>query len=72
MRRWTALAAAFCAGLAALAVGFRISNGAIPCRIAEDARDCPSHVFGEELVYAGFVLVALALLSALVTLARRS
>ena len=64
--------AAFCAGLAALAVGFRISDGAIPCQLAEAARDCPSHVFGEELVYAGFALVAVALLSAVVTIARRA
>ena len=70
MRRWIVIAAAFCAGLAALVAGFSMGGDGIACEVS--GQGCSAGGIAEELVYAGFALLAVALLSAVVTVARRA
>ena len=71
--RWTLIAGAFVAGLALAAVGFHIAGAGIVCEMSDPPQSaCVTNSFGEELVYSGLALLAVALLSAAVMAGRRS
>ena len=70
MRRWTLIAAIFGVGLAVTVAGFAIGGDAVACQVS-GLVFCPSDPAGEELVYGGLALVTVAVLTAVVTVARR-
>lgn len=72
MRRWAAAGVLFVAGLAATVVGLHLAGPVMTCRTADLARVCTTRVVGEELVYSGLAMVALALLTAVATLAHEA
>ena len=71
MRRWTLIAAAFAAGLAVTVAGFAIGGDAVACKVS-GLVFCGSDPAAEELVYGGLALVTVAVLTAVVTVARRA
>ena len=71
MRRWTLIAAAFAVGVTVTVVGFAIGGDAVACKVS-GLVFCPSDPRAEELVYAGLALVTVAVMSAVVTVARRA
>jgi hypothetical protein len=63
--------AVFVAGLAPTVAGFRIGGDGLACEVSGE-RICSGGGVGEELVYAGLALVAVAILTTVVTAARRA
>ena len=71
MRRWTMIALAFAVGLVVTIVGFAIGGDAMACQVS-GLSFCPSDPAAEELVYGGLAVVTVAVLTAVVTIARRA
>ncbi len=71
MRRWTVIAAVFAVGMALTVAGFVVGGDAMACQVS-GLVFCPSDPAAEELVYAGLALVVVAVMSAVVTVARRA
>ena len=69
---WIAAALAFAAGLGATVAGLHLTAPTLRCQIAAAQRTCTTRVVGEELVYTGLALLAVALLTAVVLLAHDS
>jgi hypothetical protein len=69
MRRWTIIATAFVAGLAMAVAGFVLGGDALACEVSGQLF-CSSSALSEELLIGGLCLVAVALLTAVVTTAR--
>ena len=69
MRRWVVIAIAFATGLAATIAGLHLTAAPMTCQAARTGRTCTANVVGQELVYAGLALLAVALLTAVATLA---
>jgi hypothetical protein len=71
MRRWTLIAALFGAGLAVTVAGFRLGGEGMACQ-ASGRLFCSTDAIAEELVYGGLALLGVAVLTAVVTVARRA
>ena len=71
MRRWTLIGLAFAVGMVVTVAGFAIGGDAMACQVS-GLVFCPSDPAAEELVYGGLALVTVAVLTAVVTIARSS
>jgi hypothetical protein len=71
MRRWALIGAILTAGLSVTVVSFALGGDALACNVSGERLCSPTPV-AEELLYGGLALVSVAILTAVVTVARRA
>jgi hypothetical protein len=71
MRRWTLIATLFTVGMAVTVAAFARGGEGLACMVSGGLFCAPDRV-AEEMLYGGLALVTIAVMSAVVTMARRA
>ena len=71
MRRWTPIAARFGVGMAVTVAAFARGGAGLACKVSGQIF-CSTDAVAEEMLYGGLALVTIAVMSAVVIVARRA